>query len=940
MSKQDVLMGKKDFSVIADSPSGTILGERRKGFFSVIVPVDDTINYVENPAFMAGEYPYSGIGYAGSRTTLHGYTTVNSGGGRSTSLTPDVYPINGGWCNINPTRKDDSGIYYTVTLPAGTYTFSCYVSGIPEHYFFIRVTNNSGVPITEKVKKRGASNWQRLHVTFTAQSAGIYRLYLMREKTEIKINKYFYTSSWVCEDNPFLTLPFNGDTKEKNVVYDNRNIYSWYGNEWTSKSKRTKWACGSGQEVFLKDYGFTLSSINGLGSSGIKHILQSIASGGSVWNTTKIETRQFTLSGTVQGRTLEERMQNESNLDRILSSTNRINMEQPTTLIFTVFNDKNNDYVEGHPLYLYVRYDGGISTSIPNEIGNYRVDLTFTLVDPFIYSSMEHGIYLDDKEVITSPFHHIVFNKDESNNLNKLNINPNGRITGITRSTTGRVFISGKFTNINSVANTKYIAEYVESTNTVASVAIIQDNESASDNYGGDVISLANGKIVFVGAWKSINSIADSHNIAIFDPSTNTWSKVGATGMPDASLHINKIAIDQQGNLYITGLQDDGDTNNIYKFTNSSGLWSSIGTLDSGINITDEMVEGHAILVVNRKIDPDFTVADIYISGLFDGVNSESDTKGLAFYDGESEEWKSLGDSILSLAAATLQTEEEDTFITNDGDTIVVNYGGGFVEDMALGNDGRVYMVGNFVQTDSGLVSPFVIRYNGSQFEAVGLPGKYSYYGNGANAVAVDDSGNIHILMSFSYSDMVPLAKDYLILTGNTWQSGGLYTSPAGASISSDGILYWDSQQRSMWIVSKPGNGKVTFGGDKNIIKNNGESIFPKIKFSGDGQLVSLYNRDTNKMIEFSSYNIQSKEVVTLDLEKLGYEIVKLVSNINGNISGFIGPSSNINFNLIKGENKVGYVLDNKNLSTMCFATWREKYVGIYETINFSKIIK
>jgi hypothetical protein len=264
---------------------------------------------------------------------------------------------------------------------------------------------------------------------------------------------------------------------------------------------------------------------------------------------------------------------------------------------------------------------------------------------------------------------------------------------------------------------------------------------------------------------------------------------------------------------------------------------------------------------------------------------------------------------------------------------------GGFVQDMALGQDGKIYMVGNFSGTQGGIDSPYIIRYNGSQFEAVGLPGRYATFANDATRIAVDDSGSIHILISFSYTDIIPLAKDYLVLNGNTWSSGGLYSDPVGYRIVADGVLYWDEYKRKMWIASRPADGKITFGGGETLVENNGESVYPKLVFTGGGKLISLYNRATNKIIEFSSYTMQDNEIVTLDLSSHGYEIMKLISNVNGNITSMISPSSNLSFNLVKESNKIGYVLYEESNEATCFAEWREKYIGVYEAMNFRTII-
>ena len=933
----DVLTGKKDFSLIPDSPSGIALGEKRKGFFSVIVPTDETINYVENPSFMAGEHPYDSIGYNGVRGTLHGYTEVNCSGSRATALTPDSYPMWGGWVNIQPSSGEEAGLYYSVELTADQYTFSCFVAGDKGQTFSVYVLDGSDNRITEKKTIKGNGNWQRLHVTFEATSTQTFKLYLIRNRTKLS-SPDFYTSFWVCEDNAFLTLPFNGNYREKNTPFNDKGVYTWVqGGEWTSKSKRTEFACNSGKEEFLKDYGFVLNNIIGLGSSGISHITKSVSSFGSVWNTTKIKSREFTLKGVVQAEALEKRMENEHNLDRILSSTNRINPEQPTAILFRVFNDNDNTIIEGQTIYIYCRFNGGIMSNVPNENGNYEVSLSFSLIDPYLYSSMHKGYYLDSKLTYTSDTDYSVFTKDANNDWEKPDIEPDEVIKRIVRGENGKVYFGGYHEDVNGVSNTAYMAEYDEKTDTVKSIGVFADSAN-SDNFVSDIIALPNGNLIVGGSFASVDSVADTQNIAQYNPATDTWTAIGS-GTPTSDLMINSMGADQAGNIYVVGIQDDGTANSVHKIVLSSGTWSTIGTLNSGDDITAAMVEGVKLLVVNRKADPEYSVADIYVAGIFANVNSVEKTFGLARYNGYNEIWESLGDRILTLEYADLYTADDDNLVTaTDGDNIVVYKLGGSVQDMALGTDGKIYMVGTFATTESGIVSPHVIRYNGENFESIGLPRNYLNFVIGAKQIEIDNDGGVHVLVDFSFRDYTPLAKTYFVLNGNVWKSGGLYTDGTGTRVISDGALYWDRKASKIWMCVSAENGNVTYGGATNIIQNNGEAVYPNLTFVGNGKLVSIGNRATGKTIDFSAYELQASEIVELDLERHGVEIIKLVSNINGNISRMISLTSNMDFNLVRGRNKVGYILADTDSDASCFAVWRERYIGLYEAINFRKI--
>lgn len=938
MSVQDILVGKQVIPQVSDIKSGMILGQNKKGFFSVVEQVGETINHIENPSFMAGEYPYDIIDYGSRRSPAWLYEMVNATWSHAKSDAPDAYPMHGGWLKILPDNWNPSGMYYELDLDAGDYTFSCFIAGVQTHSYHVYVTDDNDEKISSQTKIKGNRSWQRAHVSFNLEEPKKCRLYLMREYTEVRETHPFYTSFWVCEDNPFLTLPFNGNYSEKNKEHSDQKKYIWLGGEWISKSVRSDRACNSGRERFLQDYGFVLEEITGLGSSGITHVVKDIPAGGGIWNTTRIGTRQFILSGQIQGRTFYERMKNESDLDKLLTSTKRGNIEQPTTLIFRVYDEKNNTIVEGQTIYIYCRFDGGIASTIKNDRGGYDVNLSFTLVDPFLYSSLHRATYLDDREEYNNGSFHNVMTKDRNDVWSEKNIVTNNKINRIIRASDKKIYIGGDFTSVNGVPDTKYMILYNELADTVKSVGVFTEF-SGVDGFVSDMIALPDGRIIVAGCWEDVDGVSDSHNIAIYDTLNEEWSALGA-GHPNTSFCINSISLDQMGNVYAVGTRRDGGDNFVYKCNIFSGFnWTTLGELKSGFIVDKPLLRGQKIITVNRKIDPEFVVADLYVTGRFESIDSASETSGIAKYDGEENEWVTLGDTILSYDDANILAETGDELLTENSMEIITSVSGGFALDMKYSGDGNIYIVGNFVNTENGVVSPYIIAYTGTGFKSVGLPGSYARYGNGSRRVEIDGNGNLHILLDFIYADVLPIGKNHLTLTGNTWRSVGLYTASNHNSILSDGDIYYDEYIDCLWIASRPYHEKVTFGGRTNIINNNGEVVYPKLVFAGQGELVSIYNRATNKMIDFSSYNMLNEEIVTFNLEKHGSEVVQLISNINGNISNMIGASSNINFGIVQGDNEIGFVMNNKGSETTCFATWQEKYIGIYDAINFNKII-
>ena len=964
---QNILTGEQSFTRLDNIPSGIWLGEKRRGFFSVVEPVDTTINYVKNPSFRTGDYPYSHLGLYWTMDTANGYYFDNmSFKGPADGDVPECYPMYGGWIQLTGVDSKYARIRYRIVSSDlennEQYTFSCFVSGSKSHFYSVYVIGMDGdteTEITARKTLRGTGGWQRQWITFETDTATYDTFYLCLEREETTANptESFWTSMWVCEDNSFVTLPFNGGYEEKNVTYENREYYKWIsGQEWSGISQRSDRACNSGRERFLKDYGFVLTEIIGLGSSGIVHNLQPISSGGSVWNSTNLTSKEFVLSGYIQGKTLEERMENEAQLDRLLTSSAKRSIEQPTTLLFRVFNQRDNSIVEGQTLYIYCRYSGGIGNSMPNENGQYEVKLTFTLADPCLYSSMHKGFALDPRIQYQSNAYHMVMRKNSNNEWHKCDrITPDKKIKKIVRGKDGRIFFGGDFLYIDGGVNIALLG-YDQDTEDIYILNSFY-GAAGADMQVNDIIPLANGKLIIAGWWDHLDytdNSSYSHNIVICNPISpatddDSGEVMGATGHPNDRFLFNYIGIDQSGIVYAVGEEVDGGANYVYTYNMNTREWGTLGTLNSGSTISASLLKGQKVLVVNRKIDSEFAVADVYVSGRFESINSVSGTGGIAKYNGETGVWESLGDGIAAVEQANLVTNGDDQVVDDSANSIVINVASGFIKDMVVGKDGKIYMVGNFAGTtgdtastdpnDVQILSPYVIRYNGYQFEAIGLPGNYSEQTKSADKIDVDNKGRLHVLVSYNFTEgYTTLAKDYFILDGNTWKTGGLYTVPVQNGVTSDGDIYYDELRDEIWLSSRPAGGKITHGGDTRIAENNGEIVFPNITMVGSGQIMSIYNKTTDKIIEFTNYIMQDGEIVRYNLEDYGQSIIKLVSNVNGEISGMIKPSSNAGFGFVKGENKVGYVFNFEGENTSCRIRWREKYLGIYDAINYRKV--
>lgn len=922
INRQKILMGQKDFTLSADEVGGIVLGERRKGFFSVVEPVDTTTNYVENPSFRAGDYPYKSIGTTVDRTFDEGYTEVNST--LSHTGQPDCFPMYGGWCKVTPTDGEDSGMYYSVSLSASAqYTFSCFIAGKKEHVFSVYVTDNSGNIISERKHLIGNKNWQRLHVTFETVDSGTYRLYLIRNSCMSNITNYFYTSFWVCEDNAFLTLPFNGSYEEKED--SPHPVYEWGNLEWCSKSYRYDNCFNSGRERFLIDYGFILEGINGLGVSGINHVLEKTALDGSVWNATKVEAKEFSLSGKIQADTLEKRLELESDLYNLLTSTSKRASHQPTTLIFRVYNIDDNNIVEGQTLYIYCRFNGGIANSITNDVGSYNVNLSFVMEDPYIYSSMHKESYIasmasDDGHLSESSSGDIYKENPQTGKMEiPFDFPSGGIVKGMIRGANGKIYIYGINLDVGIYIN-QIAVEYDYETNTVVGIG---DQDIYSPGEGAlTAHALPDGRVIFCGNWEStIDSVANTDTAAIYDPSDESWSSVGGAfaDSAEASPSVYKILVDKNENFYFLGDFDTTSTA-IYKWDGTS--WTSIGTL-TGLN--QNVNDG--IIIMGRGF-PNIDSEEIWAVGQFDSV-SVSGTKACFIYNIDSNTFSTMGNSGLDQVASR----------------IFYNL------------DGYVYIAGLFDGTEDGnILSSKVIKHNLNNFIAVAnIIGDYTEYMEGTfqpiqSFINNPRTGGILCGINwdkddFSYPVILP---SFIDISHNNIVPGQIYlqTKSLPSNPINGAILYYDEKADILWAYVDTdwdyGAGGVdadrrtcsfVYSDEESIVYNNGELVYPSITITGSGKLLQIYNHQTRKKILFNEYLLSSSEIVTFDLSKYSKKPVKLMSSKSGEITNYIDQSSQINFYLTNGKNDFSAIYFYDDTNAQIYLMFREKYLCLSKSM-------
>jgi len=581
--------------------TGYELGADRYGYFSIIQPEEKTVNYVKNPTFLshAPDASYKALGYLYEYCD-YGYDYV----GASATIKDRDFSITGGGAKITPDSEGlhECTIYYPVTLSAGTYTASVYYSGGADHEFRLQVTNNAeSVQYGKSATNFGSgfNSFQRIYVTFTLPTQTAVRIRLTEFADSLGSISPFYTDMWQCEDKPYMTQSFIGQSKVH--THDNApGAYYWLGVPHYSESVRTDRAYESGKIIELSDLGFKLTGIAGLGVNPINTVITPIASGGGVFEGNTNAPRTFTLIGRFYGKDMQDLLTKRRNLYELIRPNGRNTYDQPTTLIFRIWDCAKQNWT-GQPLFIYCRYISGLEGAMDSETSE-DITITFTSEDPYIYSSYIKRYDITPHTEYTQPaadtahVSPIFMLRDGDGvwtNLDMRLDNPTGLgkhpdlcvVENIIPYGDSDYFIYGTFDTVVRGATgieVNKIFRYNKATDTVTPLG--QSAKGVADGEIHKIIVTPSGDMFVVGSFTAAGGVANTACIAKYNPGANTWSSVssGITGLGAGDPEIFDVEYASDDRIYVSGkfgsIDDLGTLpfEGIARMKCSDGEWSML----------------------------------------------------------------------------------------------------------------------------------------------------------------------------------------------------------------------------------------------------------------------------------------------------------------------------------------------------------------------------
>ncbi len=237
------------------------------------------------------------------------------------------------------------------------------------------------------------------------------------------------------------------------------------------------------------------------------------------------------------------------------------------------------------------------------------------------------------------------------------------------------------------------------------------------------------------------------------------------------------------------------------------------------------------------------------------------------------------------------------------------NGGGTTAFDLAVKQDGRIAVGGEFVTLGGGTVN-FLGEWNGVQFQADGL-GLNGYVRN----VFVRNDNSMVVAGSFQSAGSISIPDNIAIWNGAAYLPLDI-DLPSGADV----FTVAQTPDNTLYIGGVfSGTGYAASVGT--IVNSGRAAVYPNLRLrnlsaSGTARAFQLLNTTTNDGIWFN-YTLLPGEQADLVLQPGARSFT---SNARGNIFGVILPGSNLaTFNMLPGTNYISFFSDNDSLEASFF---------------------
>lgn len=650
----------------------------------------------------------------------------------------------------------------------------------------------------------------------------------------------------------------------------------WNGTKHASTSTRSAQSRAGGRVYDLDTtYGLKLGQLIGIGAApqSPDYEEHALLPGGSV-SGVKTHGRVFTLAGSM------------------FSTTSFANLHAQRQALYSVIDPDAVPHTDKGPQPVLLRYrgaavtkeiachyEGGFEGTFNATLKSFeRVALRFLAPDPFWYQIGQTAAVLDSND--TATLRYVAGRLRSTGQWDDLGLtaNPttNGPLRTILVASDKTVYVGGRFTGMDGQAGRDYIAMYTPSTDTWSTVG------GASD-FNSDVWDLAegpDGTIYAVGTFTDCAAVAAADYIAQWDGAN--WTAVGIPIAGAAAItDVVAIAFDHSGNLYVGGVftnfADVAAADYFAKWNGSA--WSAVGS--GGTSAVD------AIAIDSSD--------NIYIGGDFINWAGDANADRLAWWNGSA--WAAVNSTAFN----------------------------GLVNALAINHEDELYITGGFTNADDIAGADYIVKWNGASFEALstGLAGGLPY-----DLVFTPDESLI-VVGDFTTAGDLTTTDGIALWNGNTWLlidinpagTGTHYSIAVGKSDSTVPFNY------DLWIgFNSTGSGY--FSGTTTVTNNGTAPIYPKFVVNRSGgtssRLLALRNEATGKMLRFD-YSLLAGETLTVNMDPQKQTVTS--SFFGSRWDAYLAGGDLGTWALQPGSNQITCFVDVVGAPTVtAYLLWRDAY--------------
>lgn len=693
--------------------------------FSVVVPVART-NLCQNPSFETNTTNWTAIGGSIARTTAQQYH-----GAYSLAITPTA-------------ATTDGARFDTVSLTAGSlYAYSAKVLGQAGRTYRLALETTGAVELASVVFV-ATGRWQWI-VGYYAETSTTTRRLTVRKSGGTDILLFYIDGAQVeAIAAGELASTYIDGSQQGFVPNQNPVAYYWNGTPHASTSARSGLTRAGGMVIPFKQFGFLLAAVIGLGMAAPQNTAVEYARiDGGYDDFTRKPTRQFTLSGQIQGGLdyLQLR-QYRGGLGRLFDR-DLVAQDQRLLLKREVIDPCGT--VQSGTCQIPAKYQSGLPGNTDNQVSE-QVALTFVNYLPAVLADGESGGALTVQLSVTNAKG--IVQRSAAGVWSSLGTGLTAgvapEVSAIARGLDGSIYVGGAFTDAGS-SGADNIAKWDGTTWSVLGSATALN---------GPVLALAvgpDGALYVGGGFTNASGIAAADYIAKWDGSVWTALGTGASALGN----VHALAFGPDGTLYaggeFTSMGGVANTAGIAKWDGS--VWTAMGTGAGAGGVSAIATRGTTVIA----------------GGGFVSMGGVANTNGLAKWNGSV--WASMTTGMV----------------------------GGQPFALAFGPNNLLYIGGSFT-TISGLSLPYLVQWNGVSFTG-GAPL------NGlVQAIAIESTGVVHIGGQFTtvngitFPDRmakligqtfvpedidlpgVALIESFLALGDGTLYVGGTYTGTASAA--------------------------------------------------------------------------------------------------------------------------------------------------------------